>query len=77
MTRWRLVTVQNGKEHVSTVVSAPEEVDRDLAAEADLHRMAGWKVLRVLMNDQLIVIATKGRVSRRVFFREYDPMEDI
>jgi hypothetical protein len=73
VSRYRLVTVQNGREHVSTVVSGRDEIERDLWAEALLHSWSGWKVAV----GTGMVVATKGDVVREVFFREYDPMGDI
>lgn len=45
MTRWRLVTEQDGNPpQVSTVVLSEEEAREQLAGEALLHSMAGWAV---------------------------------
>jgi threonine dehydratase len=70
-----MVSVQNGKEHVSTVVLGREELDEQMKAEAEMHVVAGWEVLK--SRDGLWMMARKGNIVREVFVREYDALKDI
>ena len=60
-----LVTVQNGREFVSTVAVSAEDADRLLAIDTLLHRAAGWLVTE----GQREVIARRGNVVRLVSAR--------
>lgn len=81
MKRYRAVTVQNGKEHVSTVITGGSEVRKEMMAECWLHLAAGWKVSLSTAEGVYRMLAEKdtvehGTVTREVFYREFDPMED-
>ena len=81
---WRLVTVQNGVESVSTVpLLDDDDVAASLAADVLLHRAGGWTVTE---GDGVIVcrrFACKTRrgiplpaCERIIFARAYDPARD-
>ena len=89
MSIWRLVYEQSGRESVSTVVLAEEEVSEQIKCEASLHLFAGWKV--ELLGDGIdgmcdplfdggdvtgAVMVSPRNVIRRVWARAYDPAED-
>lgn len=57
---FRLVTVQDGVEFVSTVAVSEADVDNLLAVDTLLHRAAGWRVVE----GQRVVIARRGKVVR-------------
>jgi len=71
--RHRLVTVQNGREHVSAVVLGPDEVSDHLHIEACLHQAAGWVVYE---EPGVRVVATRAHVTREITARNFNPMED-
>lgn len=73
MSRWRLVSEQNGNPpQVSTVVLGADEVADHLAAEAELHALAGWQVTC----GENVVICRKGNTTRAVSAVEFDAMDD-
>lgn len=73
MTRYRLVHVQNGVEHVSSVVIALGEIPAHLHAEAVLHQATGWAVYE---EPGALMVALRPGVRREVFARAYDALED-
>lgn len=72
--RVRLIHCQNGREEVSTVILAPDEVADHLHAEAVLHQAAGWAVYE---EPGALVVAQRPGVRREVYARTFDPMEDL
>lgn len=72
MTRWRMVTRQNGIEYVSSIVMTEEEIHQHLRAEAEMHRAAGWTVTEGVN----VVVAHRGGKERVMVGREYDAMDD-
>lgn len=75
-TRYRLVTTQGGKPHVSSVVMSEEEARRDLDTEADIHEKFGWTVTR---GEEVVVCRklTKERMVERVLtIRKAGPLDD-
>lgn len=72
--RLRMVTVQNGREHVSAVILAPDEVSDHLHAEAVLHQATGWAVYE---EPGELVVAMRPGIRREVFARHFNPMEDL
>ena len=72
--RYRLVTVQNGREHVSAVVLGHAEVPEHLHAEAVLHQATGWAVYE---EPGERVVASRPGIRREVFARRFDPLGDV
>jgi uncharacterized protein (DUF849 family) len=75
-TRYRLVSTQGGKPHVSSVVLSEEEAREMLDIEEDIHRKWGWTVTRgedVLVCRKL----TDTRMVERVLtIRRSGPLDD-
>ena len=69
--RARLVTNQNGREHVSSVVLGLDEVADHLHAEAVLHQAFGWAVYE---EPGELVVAQRPGIRREVYARTFDPM---
>lgn len=69
--RYRLVHVQGGREHVSSVVLSRDEVAEHLHAEAVLHQATGWAVYE---EPGALVVALRPGVRREVYARSFDPM---
>ena len=67
-----VVTVQDDREHVSSVVLGEDEAFEHLALEADIHAAAGWVVKRM----DNIVVARRDGITRRIYIRAFDAMED-
>ena len=75
-TRWRLVSTQGGKPHVSSVVLSEEEARDHLDIEEKIHRDWGWTVTR---GEDVVVCRklTRERVIERVItIRESGPLDD-
>lgn len=72
MTRWRLVSHQNGRRHVSSVVLSADEAIDALDFEAHMHEAAGWTVTQ----GDLIVVATRGDISRVIEAQAFEAMAD-
>ena len=66
--RFRLVTVQDGHEFVSTVAISEEHAQQLIAVETLLHRAAGWRVTE----GQGVVVARRRNVVRLVGARRFD-----
>jgi hypothetical protein len=78
-TRYRLVTVTGGEEHVGSVVLSAQEAQEMLALEADLHARFGWKVTLGLRSEGGpldCVIARRGERERLILCRAYEPLAD-
>lgn len=74
--RYRLVTTQGGKPHVSSVVLSEEEARRDLDIEADIHEKFGWIVTR---GDEVVVcrkLTPERMVERVLTIRKAGPLDD-
>ncbi len=71
--RWRMVSTQNDREHVGSIVMSEDEAVDTLDWEANLHTLAGWTVTE---GDRLIV-ARRGPHVRVVEIREYAPLTDL
>ncbi len=71
--RWRLVTIQNGRRHVSSVVLNEDEAIASVIAEVELHEMTGWRVERRPRE----MTALKGRTLRTVRAERFDAMHDV
>ena len=72
-TRARIVSSQNGEHQVSSVVLSLEESVEHLHAEASLHESAGWSVVRFERG----FVALRNGLTRRVWLRFTDPMDDL
>ena len=73
MSRYRLVTEQNGRPaHVSSLVLSAEEAQESLLAEAWLHDVHGWAVERY---PGMIRVERDGKV-RWIWVRGREPLED-
>jgi very-short-patch-repair endonuclease len=70
--RHRLVTEQDGKQHVSGVLLMDDEIDGMLNIEERLHEAAGWDVTRYGTMMRL----TKGTAVRWVWVRSRPALED-
>ena len=74
--RWRIVTTQGTKAHVSSVVLSEEEAREHLDLEAGIHEKFGWIVTR----GADVVVArkrvAKGLLERVLTIRETDPFDD-
>jgi 23S rRNA C2498 (ribose-2'-O)-methylase RlmM len=77
--RYRVVTRQNGKEHVSSVVLGAEEVMEHLRLEQRMHTLANWHVKSAVRYGELwpeLHCSTYGK-ERVVFVRKFSPMDDV
>ena len=75
--RFRIVTEQNGSEHVSSIVLARDEIIEHIAIEADMHEATGWDVSRFALNGLMLgFTATRGGCTRYVFGRSFTPHTD-
>ena len=78
-TRFRLVTVQGGREHVSSVLLGRGEVLEHLDAEEDMAHMGGWSITR--LHDwgeefpTLLMLSPRNMV-RRIYARACTPFDD-
>jgi hypothetical protein len=72
MTRIRLVTEQDGVQHVSGEILAVSELWDALAVEETLHRLSGWHVDRWGET----IRAAKGETVRWIWPRTREAMED-
>ena len=77
-----LVSEQDGRESVSTVVMADDECAHDLAAEMAMHIIGGWNVTAFtkgepsLSNiDQIVCVHPSG-IVRRYWHRDVNPAID-
>lgn len=70
--RNRLVTEQNGRQHVSSVLIADEEIMDMLDWECRVHEATGWDVQRY---GQMIR-ARRGSIVRWIWVRTRLPLED-
>ena len=79
MSRWRMVSEQNGNLSVSTVVLGGEEAREHLEVEEDMHRMAGWNIERDDGLDGPVVVCTlpSRGIVRRLWVAEFTAMNDI
>lgn len=73
-TRYRLIYRQGGRTHISSVVLGPDEVDEDLAAEADMHALDGWTVTK---GDRVIVARSPRGQVRVIEARAFGPLDDL
>ncbi len=78
--RYRIATLQDGREHVSTVVLNEAEALESLDMEAHLHEaFGGWTVDRITGAGGYLVAVratnTAG-VRRYVYARSFSPMHD-
>lgn len=69
---FHLVTVQDGREFVSTIALSKEDAEGLLAMDTLLHRAAGWRVVE----GHRVVVAYRGDVVRRVSARRLDAPTD-
>lgn len=70
--RFHLVTVQGGREFVSTIALSKEDAQGLLAMDTLLHRAAGWRVTE----GHGVVVARRGDVVRLVNARRLDTPTD-
>lgn len=71
--RFRIVTIQNEREHVSSVVLSEDEAYEHLAYEMELHEAAGW----IVHYTHGVVFANRDDSTRMIFVRSYEPLDDI
>ena len=71
--RNRLVTEQDGTQHVSGLLIAEDEIGEALDWEVQLHEATGWAVERY----GAMIRCTKGQTVRWVWVRSKPPMEDM
>jgi hypothetical protein len=74
VTRYRLVTEQAGRRHISSVVLNEAEAVVSLNLDAELHEQAGWTVDR---DDDGVVVARRGTATRLIWILETSPMDDV
>lgn len=72
MSRHRLVTETNGRQHVSSVVLAPDELEDTLDSEMFMHAAAGWQVTRY----KDMVQCRRGEATRWIWIRTRQPEDD-
>ncbi len=70
--RCRIVTTQNDAEHVSSVILTEAEAVESLQVEAELHRLAGWRVSAYPDG----VVARRQGIERVLSIRVSDPFTD-
>ncbi len=70
--RWRLVTVQNGRRHVSSVVLNELEALASVIAEIEMHEATGWRVERRVWE----MTALKDGTLRTVRAECFDAFDD-
>jgi hypothetical protein len=70
--RFHLVTMQDGREFVSTIALSKEDAQGFLAMDTLLHRAAGWRVTE----GHGVVVARRGDVVRLVSARRLDAPTD-
>jgi phenylalanine-4-hydroxylase len=58
--RFHLVTIQDGREFVSSIALSEDDAESLLAVDRLLHRAAGWQVVRA----PHVVVARRGNVVR-------------
>ena len=71
--RYRLVTVQNGVEHISSVVLGKEEAADSLIMEAEIHERSGWTVI---WKNSKTITAMRPGIIRKIYISECSPMLD-
>lgn len=72
MLRNRLVTEQNGRQHVSGTLLADTEILEALDLETDIHRLGGWDVRQYGAMRRF----HKNGTVRWVWVRSRPPLED-
>ena len=70
--RHRLVTDQDGQQHVSSVMFTLDEAADMLNLEENMHRETGWDVTRYGPTMR----CKKGAVVRWIWVRSKPPLED-
>ncbi len=76
--RWRLVTVQNGKRHVSSVVLNETEADDMVQAELGMHHVTGWDVeVDERRPGEFSARTPDRKVLRTVRAECFDAMHDV
>ncbi len=73
--RWRLVTVQNGRRHVSSVVLNEDEARNHILSEEAMHELTGWDV-EVDDRRPGQFTARHGRILRTVRAERFDAFND-
>ncbi len=73
--RWRLVTIQNGRRYISSVVLTEDEARDLIVAEGVMHEQTGWRVEWGL--GQISALSKNGRVVRTVTASRFTAMADI
>ncbi len=71
--RWRLVTIQNGRRHVSSVVLNEDEAIASVIAEIEMHEATGWRVERRPRE----MTALKAGTLRTVRAECFDAFNDV
>jgi hypothetical protein len=71
--RYRLVTEQDGKQHVSGTLLRREEIPAMINIEHALHEAGGWTVTRY---EGVGLQMEKDGVSRWTWIRARTPLED-
>jgi len=76
--RYRLVTVQGGEAHVSTLILGESEVAEHLDLEESLHDATGWAVARMDTVGERFpqLFCLRGLRARRIFVKRFTPMDD-
>jgi hypothetical protein len=72
MDRWRMVTTQDGTEHVASVVLGETEAAEHLDAEHFLAAASGWQVERGIGR----MVCRKGSTVRTIEARRYTATND-
>ncbi len=72
MLRNRLVIEQDGEEHVSGELLAPDEIADRLDLEAMIHRAGGWRIER----KGSMLRCQKQTTVRWIWVRSREPMRD-
>jgi hypothetical protein len=70
--RNRLVTEQDGREHVSSVLLAPDEIPYMLETEEHMHTITGWNVTR----HGAMLRCQRGPTIRWIWVRSRKPQDD-
>ncbi len=75
-TRYRMVTTQDGREHVSSVVLSRHEVRDILDTEETLLRSSGWQISHTQNQLHASKLIGQKRVRRIIEVRAFTPLQD-
>lgn len=73
--RWRLVTIQNGRRHTSSVILTEDEARESVTAEGVMHEQTGWAV--EWGPGRITALSRNRTVLRTVSAEMFDAMTDF